>query len=116
MKIRSGFVSNSSSSSFVVVTPNNYDYTTQIEDEDLKELYKRIFREEIETFGNEKVKIYRGWQDTSCGENSIADTGSFDKYCEKKNIDENDYCEVAEQLFNQFTNYFDKTCLQIWSE
>lgn len=120
MKIRLGFVSNSSSSSFTIIAPENYDYRGKIEDPALVELYERAFPADEKLFNGQKVKIYYG-NDTD-GENNVLWNGDIDKYIyEKKCIEEldEDFDEkysLAAKLYEEFEDYFDNTCLKLYGE
>ena len=116
MKIRQGFVSNSSSSSFILITPSDYSYLDNVEDEDLKELYQACFHGYKDKLGEQEFQIYKGWAETDCGENTISNDSAFNTYCGKKGIYD-DAWEIGEKLYFDFPNYFDKDkCLYIGGE
>ena len=114
MKIRNGFVSNSSSSSFVVVAPKDYKW---YENEKIKreygehteeviELYKKAFRPSIRKCLGQDVEMYTASSDCEPCWN-ITGLEEFDSLCEKMGYTDNDY-ELADDLYNMFPDLFDK--------
>ena len=120
MKIRNGFVSNSSSSSFTIIAPENYDYRSKIDDPALIELYESAFPAQEKTFNKQKVNVYYGYE--SDGENTVYWYGDLGNYInEKKRVKEldedfDDEYNLATSLYENFTDYFDDTCLKLYGE
>ena len=120
MKIRNGFVSNSSSSSFTIVTPKDYDYTKNIDDISLIKLYERAFPANEEMFDGKPVNVYYGNQVD--GENTVLWCDVFKDYIYEKqcngelNKDFNEKYNLAERLYEDFDSYFDNSCLKLYGE
>lgn len=123
-KIRNGFVSNSSSSSFIVVVPKSYKY---YETEDFKRkfgehardvagLYENAFYKRTENLAGVSVDLYKGYSDSE-GCWDILDNSLFEDLCEKMNLDDDAKWEHADKLYNEFTSYFrDSESLIFWDE
>ena len=124
MKIRAGFVSNSSSSSFIVIAPKDYKY---YETEDFKEkfgehakdvagLYENAFYKKTKNLAGVSVNLYKGYSDCE-GCWDILDNSLFEDLCDKMNLSEDDRYEFADKLYNVFTNYFKNSeSLIFWDE
>ena len=70
MKIRNGFVSNSSSSSFVIIAPADYNYLDKVSEKYRDFLSKSITPTKTVFMGNE-VNMYKLWRETDCGEGTL---------------------------------------------
>lgn len=120
MKIRVGFVSNSSSSSFIIIAPENYDYKSKIEDPALIELYEKSFPADEKLFNGKQVNVYYGRQED--GENTVLWNGDIEKYIyEKKCLGELDESfdegyNLAQEFYESFEDYFDNSCLKLYGE
>lgn len=124
MKIRAGFVSNSSSSSFIVITPKDYKY---YETEDFKEkfgehakdvagLYENAFYKKTKNLAGVSVNLYKGYSDCE-GCWDILDNSLFEDLCDKMNLSEDDRYEFADKLYNVFASYFKNSdSLIFWDE
>lgn len=116
MKIRSGFVSNSSSSSFVLITPKDYDYTKHTEFRpELKDVYNDSFRPIEDKCLGQDVLVYTGYSDY--GENNVIYSKEFDKFAKEKNYPDYEFSELADEIYNNFFRFFDKDmCFIHWEE
>ena len=101
MKVRQGFVSNSSSSSFVLIALD--DYTPNYENEEIKDIYEDAFYVRKAKIDDTTVKIYQGW--SSDGENSLTDNSLLNAYCNKNDLD---MWDTADKLYDEFADCFDK--------
>lgn len=109
MKIRTGFVSNSSSSSFVVACPINYDWTKGLTDEEIQIFKESFYSRKKNAFG-EQVTVYEGYEDD---ENDIYNSSTFNKLYE----DSDEYYEKASELWCKFPSLFkDDECFVHWME
>ena len=124
MKIRNGFVSNSSSSSFVVVAPKDYKW---YENEKIKrkygeyteeviELYKKAFRPSIRKCLGQDVEMYTASSDCCEPCWDIIDLEEFGSLYEKMGYTDSGY-ELADDLYNMFPDLFNKPeCLVYWGD
>lgn len=111
MKIRSGFVSNSSSSSYVIITPNDYEYLSNIKDENHRKIIDEIIDYDEDKFMNNDIKIYNIWQDDSCGEGTFQSREILEQYYSEENR-----WEEGGKLFHIFLQAFDKDkCLIVYT-
>lgn len=124
MKIRAGFVSNSSSSSFIVISPKGYKYyeTEKFKNEfgeyakDVAELYESAFFKDGRYVAGVDVDLYRGYSDCE-GCWDILDDLLFEDLCKKMNLDDDAKCEFADKLYNVFASYFrNSESLIFWDE
>jgi hypothetical protein len=99
MKVRAGFVSNSSTSSFVlVVTKKNFDKVLKNSDDLTKDLIKRLnIHETKKAFGKELTTIV--WPD---GNTNILDFLDSTEFVEKHIDKEEDVFEVIFSSFDGF--------------
>lgn len=58
MKIRLGFISNSSSSSFVIITPQDFDPFKEFENIDEQEFMRKCFKPCNKTILGQKASVY----------------------------------------------------------
>lgn len=93
MKLRTGFVSNSSSSSFVVVAPKDYDWRKNLTENEIK-VYEEAFRPKSNKAFGKDVYVYTGFSDD---ENDL-------HYVE--NIDEMFDLEMLDDLWWKFPTLF----------
>lgn len=124
MKIRAGFVSNSSSSSFIVIAPKDYKY---YETEDFKEkfgkhakdvagLYENAFYKKTKNLAGVSVNLYKGYSDCE-GCWNILDNPLFEDLCEEMNLDDDTKWQYADSLYNCFCEYFNSSdSLIFWDE
>lgn len=124
MKIRAGFVSNSSSSSFIVISPRDYKY---YETEDFKRefgeyakdvagLYENAFFSRSQSVAGVDINLYKGNSDCE-GCWDILDNSLFEDLCEKMNLDDDARYEFADKLYNVFASYFKNSdSLIFWDE
>ena len=124
MKIRAGFVSNSSSSSFIVISPRDYKYyeTENFKDEfgeyakDVAGLYENAFFSRSQSVAGTDINLYRGNSDCE-GCWDILDNSLFEDLCEKMNLDDDARYEFADKLYNVFASYFKNSdSLIFWDE
>lgn len=104
MKIRNGFVSNSSSSSFVlVVSKREHDYVMkQLKSEDKNEFLKRIFKyADVRTFLGQDVIVLTG--------------GSYDDYTVYGQLSSDDL-EYDRDEFDYAGDAWDATVGVIWNK
>lgn len=116
MKIRSGFVSNSSSSSFVLITPKDYDYTKHINfNPKFKDVYKDSFRPTEDKCLGQDILVYTGYSDY--GENSVTYSRELSKFVEENGHTDDETYELADEIYNDFFKLFDKDkCFIHWDE
>ena len=124
MKIRAGFVSNSSSSSFIVISPRDYKYyeTEDFKNEfgeyakDVAGLYENAFFSRSQSVAGADINLYRGNSDCE-GCWDILDNSLFEDLCEKMNLDDDARYEFADKLYNVFASYFKNSdSLIFWDE
>lgn len=104
MKIRNGFVSNSSSSSFVLITTNKTlkKILSKYNEKEKEYIGSMIGREQnIEILGN-KLVVFSG---------EISSEGQYDIYCDifgrnDDGDDDGDDCEKCSELLQKFGNEF----------
>lgn len=120
MKVRNGFVSNSSSSSFIVVAPKGYKWNENriLEEKygenakDIIDIYKRAFYPKSDMCLGQPIELYHG---TSYSCEPCWDIYNQDKceaLCEKMGKEIYDF---ANELYDLFPSLFDTPeCLVNW--
>lgn len=106
MKIREGFVSNSSSSSFVILAPKEYDWKNGLSENEIK-IYEDSFQPSYRNVFGKEMVIYSGYSDD---ENNI----NYSSIAQELLGD--DWGAYSE-MWDKFTSLFNKNeCFVYWSE